>query len=125
LNVSRSAAAAMGLFVALVVIERRQEFATMAALGASVRAIGAFVWSEAAVVLVARLVLAVSLGTLLALMLVAMLQHVFDPPPDALAIPWGFLLELAGAAVLTATIAVAIGSARLRRLPLGQLLREQ
>ena len=27
-----------------------------------------------------------------------MLQHVFDPPPDALAIPWGFLSALSGAA---------------------------
>ena len=34
-------------------IERRHEFATMAALGASLRDIGAFVWSEAALVLVA------------------------------------------------------------------------
>jgi hypothetical protein len=31
-------------------------------------------------------------------MLVAMLQHVFDPPPDALAVPWRYLLELAAAA---------------------------
>jgi putative ABC transport system permease protein len=119
------AAAAMGLFVALAVIERRQEFATMAALGANLRSIRAFVWSEAALVLVAGLLLAIGLGTLLALMLVAMLQHVFDPPPDALAIPWLFLGGLAGAAVVTATLAVAISSLRLRRLPLGQLLREQ
>ena len=35
--------------------------------------------------------LAAGLGWLLARMLVAMLTHVFDPPPDHLAIPWGFL----------------------------------
>jgi putative ABC transport system permease protein len=119
------AAAAMALFVALAVIERRHEFATMAAVGATLRSIAAFVWSEAALVLVASLVLAAGLGLLLALMLVAMLQHVFDPPPDALAVPWAYLGELAGAAVVATGVAVAIAARRLRRLPLGQLLREQ
>lgn len=119
------AAAAMALFVALAVIERRHEFATMAAVGATLRSIGAFVWSEAALVLGAALVLAAGLGLLLALMLVAMLQHVFDPPPDHLAVPWTYLGELAGAVVVTTTLAVAITASRLRRLPLGRLLREQ
>jgi putative ABC transport system permease protein len=58
-------------------------------------------------------------------MLVAMLQHVFDPPPDALAVPWAYLGELAGAAVIATGVAVAIAVGRLRRLPLGRLLREQ
>ena len=119
------AAAAMALFVALAVIERRHELATMAALGADLRSIGAFVWSEAALVLAASLVLAAGLGLLLALMLVVMLQHVFDPPPDALAVPWAYLAELAAAAVIAAALAVGIASRRLRALPLGRLLREQ
>ncbi len=119
------AAAAMALFVALAVIERRHEFATMAALGATLRSVGAFVWSEAALVLAAGLLLAAGLGLLLALMLVAMLQHVFDPPPDQLAIPWTYLGELAGAAVAATTLAALITARRLRRLPLGRLLREQ
>jgi putative ABC transport system permease protein len=119
------AAAAMGLFVALAVIERRHEFATMAAVGATLRSIAAFVWSEAALVLVASLVLAAGLGLLLALMLVAMLQHVFDPTPDALAVPWAYLGELAGAAVVATGVAVAIAAQWLHRVPLGRLLREQ
>jgi putative ABC transport system permease protein len=119
------AAAAMALFIAVTVIERRHEFATMAAVGASLRSIGSFVWSEAAIVLVAGLVLAIGLGVLLALMLIAMLQHVFDPPPDALSIPWAYLGELAAAGIVTTTLAVLITSLRLKRLPLGRLLREQ
>ncbi len=119
------AAAAMELFVALTVIERRHEFATMAAVGATLREIGSFVWSEAALVIVAGVILAAGLGVLLALMLIAMLQHVFDPPPDQLAIPWTYLAELAGAAIATTTLAVAITVTRLRNLPLGRLLREQ
>ncbi|MEA2315562.1 MAG: putative transport system permease protein [Solirubrobacteraceae bacterium] len=119
------AAAAMALFFALEVSERRHEFATMAALGASLRGIGAFVWSEAALVLGAGLLLAAGLGVLLALMLVAMLQHVFDPPPDQLAIPWAYLGELGGAALVATSVAALITARRLRRLPLGALLREE
>ncbi len=119
------AAAAMGLFVALGIAERRRELATMAALGAPLRDVGAFLWSEAALVLGTALVLAAGLGWLLSEMLVAMLQHVFDPPPDALAIPWGFLAALGGAAILATLIATALAARGLRRLPLGAILREQ
>ncbi|MDX6601345.1 MAG: putative transport system permease protein [Solirubrobacterales bacterium] len=118
------AAAAMWLFVSLVVSERRHEFATMAALGASLRDIGAFVRTEAVAVLGAALLLA-GLGLLLAEMLIAMLQHVFDPPPDHLAIPWGFLGLLVAAAVVGAVLAAAVAARSLRRLPLGSILREE
>src|SRR5262249_32527807 len=90
------AAAAMALFVAVAVAERRHELATMTALGASLRRAAGFLWSEAVVVLVAALAFAALLGWLLAEMLVAMLQHVFDPPPDHLAVPWMFLAGLGG-----------------------------
>ncbi|HZV73313.1 MAG TPA: FtsX-like permease family protein [Conexibacter sp.] len=119
------AAGAMALFVTLALAERRRELATMAALGAPLRSVGAFVWSEAALVLGAGLLLAAGLGFLLAEMLVAMLQHVFDPPPDALAVPWGFLAALAGAALAGALLAAALAARGLRRLPLGRILREQ
>jgi putative ABC transport system permease protein len=58
-------------------------------------------------------------------MLVAMLQHVFDPPPDHLAVPWDFLGGMFGAAAAATLVAVALAGRRLRRLPLGRLLREQ
>jgi putative ABC transport system permease protein len=119
------AAAAMGLFVALGIAERRKELAVMAALGAPLRSVGAFLWTEAALVLGAGLALAAGLGWLLSEMLVAMLQHVFDPPPDALAIPWAFLGALAGAAILATAVATWLAARGLRRLPLGSILREQ
>jgi putative ABC transport system permease protein len=119
------AAAAMWLFVNLVVSERRHEFATMAALGASLHDIGAFVRSEAVAVLGAALALAALLGWLLAEMLIAMLQHVFDPPPDHLAIPWSFLGLLALAAVTGALLAAGVAARSLQRLPLGAILREE
>jgi putative ABC transport system permease protein len=118
------AAAAMGLFVSLAVSERRQEFATMAAVGAPLRRVGAFLWSEAALVLGFAFLLAAGLGWLLSEMLVAMLQHVFDPPPDHLAVPWVYLAWLGGAALGAGMISVAVAAGRLRRLPLGEVLRE-
>jgi putative ABC transport system permease protein len=118
------AAAAMALFVGLALSERRRELATMAAVGAPLRRIAAFLWSEAALVLALSLALAASLGLLLSLMLVAMLQHVFDPPPDHLAIPWGYLAGLTAAAVGAAILAVAFAAGGLRRLSLGTVLRE-
>ena len=119
------AAAAMALFVVLGLAERKHEFATMASIGSSVREISAFLWSEVAIVLAGGLALAALLGWLLAEMLVAMLQHVFDPPPDHLAAPWFFLVGLATAAVLGALLTTVVAGLRLRCLPLGEILREQ
>ena len=118
-------AGAMGLFVALGLGERRQEFATMAALGAPLKQIAAFLWSEAALVLGASIVLAVGLGWALSMMLVAMLQHIFDPPPDTLAIPWLFLGALFAAAIAASLVACLAAARGIRRLELGEILREQ
>ncbi len=96
----------------------------MAAVGASLREVAAFVWSEAGLVLGASVLLAAGLGWLLATMLVAMLTHVFDPPPDHLAIPWGYLAGLVGAGLGAALIASALATRQLRGLPLGAILRE-
>jgi putative ABC transport system permease protein len=119
------AAAAMALFIAVAIADRRHELATMAAIGAPLREIGAFVWSEAGLVLGAALVLAAGLGWLMARMLIAMLTHVFDPPPDHLAMPWGFLTGLGGAALIAAIVASALAGRLLGRLPLGEILRER
>lgn len=119
------AAGAMGLFVGLGLAERQREFATMTALGISLRQASAFLWSEAVVVLALGLVLAAGLGWLLSEMLVVMLQHVFDPPPDALAIPWPFLGTLAGVAIAAAAVATGLAVRGIHRLPLGAILRER
>ena len=109
----------------MAIVSQRFSHATMAAIGAPLREVGAFVWTEAGLVLGASLLLAAGLGWLLARMLVALLTHVFDPPPDQLAIPWGYLGALSGAAVLTAVLASALAGRRLARLPLGEILRER
>ena len=118
-------AAATAIFVLGAVAERRHEFATMTAIGASLRQVGAFVWSEVAMVLLAGALLATLLGWLLAQMLVAMLTHVFDPPPDHLALPWGFLGLLYGVAILAGIGGSLLAGRAIARLPLGRVLRER
>jgi putative ABC transport system permease protein len=119
------AAAAMVLFVAVALAERRHELATMAAVGAPLRTVGAFLWSEALIVVLGAIALAVPLGWLLAEMLLAMLKHVFDPPPDHLAAPWAYLLGLLGAGAGGAVVASGFAILALRRLQLGAILREE
>jgi putative ABC transport system permease protein len=58
-------------------------------------------------------------------MLVAMLQHVFDPPPDHLAAPWLFLGALAAAAIAGGLLTSGLAALAIRRLPLGAVLREE
>jgi putative ABC transport system permease protein len=118
-------AAATGVFVLTAVAERRHEFATMTAIGASLREVAAFVWSEVGMVLIGASLLAAGLGWLLAQMLVAMLTHVFDPPPDHLAIPWGFLALLYGVALLAGVVGSRLARRTIGHLPLGRILRER
>jgi hypothetical protein len=54
-----------------------------------------------------------------------MLQHVFDPPPDQLSVPWLFLGGLGLSAVLAAAVAAALTIRMIGRLPLGAILREE
>jgi putative ABC transport system permease protein len=58
-------------------------------------------------------------------MLVAMLRHVFDPPPDQLAVPWAYLGALVAAAVGAGLLAAVLSMRRVRRLRFGAILREQ
>jgi len=54
-----------------------------------------------------------------------MLQHAFDPPPDHLAVPWGYLGLLALATIAGAGLATALAARAIRALPLGAILREE
>jgi putative ABC transport system permease protein len=64
------------------------------------------------------------LGTALSVMLVAILTHVFDPPPDALAIPWAFLGLLALATLAGGVLSAALAVMALSRADLSAALRE-
>jgi len=61
-----------------------------------------FLWSEAIVILTPGLVFGAAIGAIAAFILVRLLNSVFDPPPETLSVPWGYLsLVCFGAAMAT------------------------
>jgi putative ABC transport system permease protein len=112
------------VFAVLTEIERRREFAIMVAMGSAIRLVASFIWSEITIVVLAAVLLAAGLGTALAVMLVTILTHIFDPAPDALAVPWGFLGELTLAVMAGAAAAAAIALFNIRRADLARALRD-
>ncbi|MDR3470383.1 MAG: FtsX-like permease family protein [Devosia sp.] len=100
------AVATTGLVLALGFADRRRTYAVMTILGAGSRQVAAFVFGEAVVILVAGAVLGLLLGWGVAFVLVKVLEGVFDPPPEALTIPWAFL----GVLFLCAALANALAS---------------
>jgi putative ABC transport system permease protein len=109
------AAASTGLVLGLGFAERRRTFAIAAALGARQRQLGGFVFTEATFVTLGGLLLGAVAGWGLSQMLVKVLTDVFDPPPDTLSVPWGYLaavVAVAVAAVAAASVAVIRRTAR-------------
>ncbi|RDJ04219.1 FtsX-like permease family protein [Rhizobium grahamii] len=99
-------AASGGLVLGLGLADRERSFAILVALGAKPRQLGAFVWSEAALVVGGGMLLGLLAGVLIAHVLVKLLTGVFDPPPEALSLPWGYLAAL----VVTATAAALVAA---------------
>src|SRR5207245_10971173 len=91
------AAGASGLVLAVGVAERRRTFAIASAIGAKRRQLGGFVWSEAAFVAIGGLALGALSGWWIAQVIVKILTGVFDPPPEHLSVPWGYLPGMLGA----------------------------
>jgi len=88
-------AGATGLIMALNMAERRRTLAILAALGARDGQIGSFLWSEGLLILGGGAVIGAATGFAVAEMLVKVLTGVFDPPPEALAVPGLYLAGLA------------------------------
>jgi putative ABC transport system permease protein len=102
-------AGATGLILALGLADRRRSFAILSVLGAKERALGAFIWSEGAVIAIGGGVAGITVGVMVAQILVQVLQGVFDPPPEHLAIPMGYLTGILAAAAAATTIAILNG----------------
>ena len=101
-------AGASGLVLGLGLIERRRDFALLAAMGAKGRQLGSFLWTEGLIILVAGMVLGFITGFAIAQVLVKVLTGVFDPAPEALAIPWVYLGVLIGAGCVSTVAAILI-----------------
>jgi putative ABC transport system permease protein len=101
-------AGASGLVLGLGLIERRRDFALLAAMGAKGRQLGSFLWTEGLIILIAGIVLGFATGLGIAKMLVKVLTGVFDPAPQSLAIPWLYLGVLIVAGCASTALAVVI-----------------
>jgi putative ABC transport system permease protein len=99
---------ATGLALFLSLSERRRSFAVLRALGAKRRHLAAFMWSEAVTILLGGGLVGICLGWLVAFALVKVLAGVFDPPPEALTVPWIYLLLLCTSAVAVTAAGVAL-----------------
>jgi putative ABC transport system permease protein len=101
------AAGATALLLALGFAERRRTFTLLRALGGRRRQLAALIRAEVGLVTVLGLALGAAAAWVLAEVLVAVLTGVFDPPPDALSVPWPYLVVLAVVAVVGTTLAAA------------------
>jgi putative ABC transport system permease protein len=117
------AVAAAGMVLALGLAERRRTFAIAVAIGAKRRHLASFVWSEAVFILSGGLVLGSLTGWLLAEVLTKLLTGVFDPPPDHLSVPLGYLAALLGVTLISGVTAV-VASLRATRRPQMDILRD-
>lgn len=118
------AASASGLLLLLGLFERRRAFAVLNVIGSKPRQLAVFIWSEGLFVLAGGLLFGVAGGVVIAAMLVKLLTGVFDPPPEVLAWPLGYLAMIVGFVAVSLAAALAIttrGAAR----PSADLLRER
>ena len=99
-------AGAMGLVLALGLSERKRNFAILRMAGADRRQVDLFLWSECLIMFLGGSIAGAALGVGIAQMLVKVLTGVFDPPPEFLAVPWGYLGLLALIAAISAIAAV-------------------
>jgi putative ABC transport system permease protein len=106
------ALACSGLALLGGIVERRRALVLLAALGATPRQRGRFLASEARAMVIAGVIGGAVIGTTIAYLLVKVLTGIFDPPPSAATIPWGYLSFLV-AVVAAVTVLVVSGVGRL------------
>ena len=99
-------AASTGLILGLGLAERRRMFAILTGLGARASQLGAFLWGEALLMLIAGSLIGGILGVGVAHVLVKLLTGIFDPPPEGLSVPWGYLALLGMSAIASTVLAV-------------------
>jgi putative ABC transport system permease protein len=115
------AASSSGLALGLGLHERRRTFAVAGALGAKARQLAGFVWGESAFVTAVGLVLGTVTAVAISAMLIRVLTGVFDPPPDHVAVPWGYVGALVALTLAAVAAASAITLRTLRRPAIEEL----
>lgn len=111
-----------GLILALGLAERRRSFTILSALGAKPTQLGVFLWSEGLFVVIGGAVLGIAAGFGIAEALVTILTGVFDPPPEALSVPWLYLVVALTTALACGALAI-VGAQALSSKPDLEALR--
>jgi putative ABC transport system permease protein len=119
------ASAGLTVFLLALLADRRREFASMRALGATGRQLMAFVLSEGGLIGVTGLLVGTVIGVVQAIMLVQILTSIFDPPPSGPIPDYGILLLLAALSIVGMTVATSIGVGRLSTSRVSDALRER
>jgi putative ABC transport system permease protein len=102
------ALACSALALALGVAERRRALVLLAALGATPRQRRRFLGSEGRMLLAGGLVSGAVAGTVIGYMLVKVLNGIFDPPPDHLVVPGGYVAILGFVVVVVSMTVLAV-----------------
>ncbi|MDX6213108.1 MAG: putative transport system permease protein, partial [Frankiales bacterium] len=105
------AGASAGLVLVVGAAQRRRSLVALAVLGASPGQRAGFLWTEARAVIVAGSIGGLTTGAVVAYALVKVLNGIFDPPPQHLAVPGALLAGLFATVGVTGAIA-ALTSAR-------------
>jgi putative ABC transport system permease protein len=105
------AASAAGLMLVLGFSDRNRSFVILKIIGAKPKQIAGFFWAEGAVIATGGLLFGLLSGVAISWMLVKLLTGVFDPPPEALTIPWGSVAATLVIVLISifAAVAFAIG----------------
>jgi ABC-type antimicrobial peptide transport system permease subunit len=117
------AAAALGMFVFGLMLERRREYVTLRAQGAPAWRVRNLVLGETALVGVCGLLAGIAVGVGMGTLLVHVLQPLFILAPE-LVLPPGRIAMLAGLAAAAIIVSSFAASLLLRRLRATELLRE-
>ena len=115
------AAGIAGLILGLGLVEQRRSMAILWAVGAKPRQLASFLWSEGLLIIVSGMIAGTVTGLAIAQVLVKVLTGVFDPPPEALSVPWLYLVLLVGVGLAAALVALFGVKRSLRQPPLAML----
>lgn len=102
------AAAAAGLMLVLGFSDRNRSFVILKIIGAKPKQIAGFFRAEGAVIATGGLLFGLISGVSISWMLVKLLTGVFDPPPEALAIPWVSVATTLAIVLVSIFVAVAL-----------------
>ena len=97
-----------GLALALGISERRRALVILAALGATRPQRQRFLAAEARALLAGGVAGGLAVGSTIAYILVKVLNGIFDPAPDRMAVPFVYLFILVGAVLLASWAVVSI-----------------